>query len=104
MTVAVPGVALSELMRSAAGTGLIVGPYIKSHPTRKLTAELPRPATGLICVTRWLPEDIAAGVCDLEIYDDVTAVPGGKLLVHPHLHAKYYRAASRCIVGSANLT
>jgi hypothetical protein len=26
------------------------------------------------------------------------------LLVHPHLHAKYYRAAGQCLVGSANLT
>ena len=91
-------------MRAASGAVLIVAPYIKSHTLRKLIGEMPAAATELICVTRWLPEDIAAGVCDLEIFEDVTSRSGGKLLVHPHLHAKYYRASELCLVGSANLT
>jgi len=103
MTVLVPGDGLLELVRSASGTVVIVAPYIKSPTMRKLIAALPDAVSELACVTRWLPEDIAAGVCDLEIYEDVTARTG-RLLVHPHLHAKYYRAAARCLVGSANVT
>ena len=57
----------------------------------------------LTCVTRWLPEDIAAGVCDLDILEMIEG-RSGKLYVHPHLHAKYYRADDQCFVGSANLT
>lgn len=99
-----PSDAVSQLMRSASGVVLVAAPYIKSPTLRRLIADLPDAVTGLICITRWLPEDIAAGVCDLEILEDVTSRPNGKLLVHPHLHAKYYRAADRCLVGSANLT
>lgn len=56
-----------------------------------------------ICVTRWLPEDIASSVCDLDILDDVMGVSGGRLLVHPHLHGKYYSNGRDSLVGSANL-
>ena len=56
------------------------------------------------CVTRWRPEDIASGVCDLEILDQLSKRPGSTLLVHPHLHAKFFAADDLCLVGSANLT
>lgn len=104
MSVVPPSDAVLDIMRSASGSVLIAAPYIKSHALQNLLSELPNTATELICITRWLPEDIASGVCDLEILDDVTGCTGGKLLVHPHLHAKYYRANGRCLVGSANIT
>jgi hypothetical protein len=103
MSVVAPSEAISQLMRSASGPVFIAAPYIKSPTLRKLIADLPAAATELICITRWLPEDIAAGACDLKILEDVTSRDGGRLLVHPHLHAKYYRAASQCWV-TANLT
>ena len=55
-------------------------------------------------VTRWLPQDIASGVCDLEIWNDVVARPETDLFVRTDLHAKFYRADADCLVGSANLT
>ena len=99
-----PGNALLDIVRSAEDTLVIVAPYIKVATLKKIIDEIASGSTALTCVTRWLPEDIAAGVCDLEILDVVEGFPGGKLLVHPHLHAKYYRGDGRCLVGSANLT
>ena len=95
--------AVIDIIRSARGQTLIVAPYIKSQTLRSLLAALPNTVDALTCVTRWLPEDIAFGVCDIEILEDISN-RGGRLLVHPHLHAKYYRAGTRCLVGSANLT
>lgn len=90
MTVVLPSDAVLEIMRTASGSVLI--------------AALLDTVSDLTCITRWLPEDIASGVCDIEIREDVTGRPGGRLFVQPHLHAKYYRAGDRCLVGSANLT
>lgn len=104
MSVVVPSDAVIDIMRFASGGVIIAAPYIKSHALQSLLAALPDATDELTCITRWLPEDIAAGVCDIEILDDITARSNGKLLVHPHLHAKYYRAGDRCLVGSANLT
>jgi phosphatidylserine/phosphatidylglycerophosphate/cardiolipin synthase-like enzyme len=55
-------------------------------------------------VARWIPAEIAAGVCDLDIFDVVTARPGAELYVHPLLHAKLYRFDQTAFFGSANLT
>ena len=104
MSVVPPSDAVIDIIRSASDGVLIAAPYIKSQTLRRLLAALPDAADELTCVTRWLPEDIVSGVCDIEIFEDITAHSAGNLLVHPHLHAKYYRAGDRCLVGSANLT
>jgi hypothetical protein len=104
MSVVVPGDSVLELVRGATARVIVAAPYIKSHSLRRIIAVLPKTVTEFTCVTRWLPEDIVSGVCDIEIIDDVLAVNSGMLLVHPHLHAKYYSAGDRCLVGSANLT
>ena len=99
-----PGDALLDIVRSVRDNLVIVAPYIKTVALQKVIDEVSNGPASLICITRWLPEDIAAGVCDLEILDVIEGFSGGKLLVHPHLHAKYYRGDERCLVGSANLT
>lgn len=95
---------LVELVRNTSDRLVIVAPYIKSPPLRRLLDAIPDCASECICVTRWLPEDIVSGVCDLEILDDLAGARGGRLLVQPHLHAKYYSNGLRTLVGSANLT
>ncbi len=60
-------------------------------------------APELTCVTRWFPGELAAGVSDLGTYEIVKA-RGGRLLLRQDLHAKYYRADHRVLVGSANIT
>ena len=95
---------VSQLIGHAREEVILVAPYIKVGALRKALTALSDDVVNLTCVTRWLPEDIAAGVCDLDILNTINSSPGGKLLVHPHLHAKYYRADAQCLIGSANLT
>lgn len=104
MSVVVTGDGLTELIRNATSRVIVVAPYIKSQTLRRLLDAVPDTASECICVTRWLPEDVASGACDLEILDDIAQVPGGRLLVHPHLHAKYYSNGVQTLIGSANLT
>ena len=92
------------MLRQAQNDVIIVAPYIKTYTLRRLISDLSHELTSLTCVTRWLPEDIAAGVSDLDIFSIINTKQGGRLLVHPHLHAKYYRGDERCLLGSANLT
>lgn len=99
-----PGDALLALVRGASRELILVAPFIKTASLERVFAAIPDSVENITCVTRWLPEDIAAGVCDLEILDTVSARSGAALFVHPLLHAKYFRASTECLVGSANLT
>ena len=103
MSVIDPGKGILQISASANIRLVIVAPYIKSHALRKVISAKPDTVSGFTCITRWRPEDIASGVCDIEIYDDL-AQCGGKLRVHPHLHAKIYSNEREHLVGSANLT
>lgn len=104
MEVVLPGAGILELLGSANERVVIAAPYIKSPTLRRLLDAVPGSVSECVCITRWLPEDIASGVCDLEIFDDLGRMSGGHLLVHPHLHAKYYSNGQEALVGSANLT
>ena len=104
MAVVFPGNAILKLMQNATSRVVIAAPYIKSATIRRLLKTIPDTVSECACITRWLPEDIVAGVCDLEIFDDVTQTSGGRLWVHPHLHAKFYSNGRETLVGSANLT
>lgn len=104
MAVVFPADAVLKLIENATNRIVIVAPYIKSAAIRRLLKRLPDTVAELTCITRWLPEDIVSGVCDLEIFDDLMLVQGGRLLVHPNLHAKYYSNGQQSLVGSANLT
>lgn len=104
MEVVSPSNAVLKLMQDATSRILIVAPYIKSSTICRLLKMIPETVSECTCITRWLPEDIASGVCDLEILDDINKVRNGRLLVHPHLHAKYYSNGQECLIGSANLT
>lgn len=103
MSIVVPGDKALDIIRNAAESVLFVAPYIKSNAMNQFLSTIPEGVGSIKCITRWLPEDIASGVCDLDIWEKITN-RGGELFVHPHLHAKYYRADDRCLVGSANLT
>ena len=99
-----PGGLVLNVVRAAGKDLLIAAPYIKTAALQRVIDSIRSCSVSLTCVTRWLPEDIAAGVCDLDIFEQISNYPNGKLLIHPHLHAKYYRADQRCLIGSANLT
>ncbi len=98
-----PGSQLEELCRTGRETILLVAPFIKAATLERLLAHL-APTVALRCVTRWRPEEIAAGVSDLAVWPLLCGRPHSSLWLSSALHAKYYRADERCLVGSANLT
>ena len=81
---------------------VIAAPYIKSNALSRVLANVGA-GISLICVTRWQIRDIAMGASDVECRTIVKEF-GGVFKLHPTLHAKYYRADEKVLVGSANLT
>ena len=99
-----PGSQLLALFAANPKDVIIAAPFIKTAALACALEALDTEQSEVHCVTRWRPEDIAAGVCDLAIFDLMNTLPNGKLWVQPDLHAKYFRADKTCLVGSANLT
>lgn len=98
-----PGSQLEELCAQACNEVILVAPFIKAPALARLLSKIP-PHISLKCVTRWRPEEVLAGVSDLEVWTLLEERPGASLWLRPDLHAKYYRADQKCLVGSANLT
>ena len=98
-----PGDQLLELCGSAQSEVILVAPFVKVSALNRILEVIPEnvPVT---CVARWRPEEIAAGVCDLEIFELIENRGASQLLLHPFLHAKYFRADGERLIGSANLT
>ena len=98
-------VSVSDAVISAAdgcGELVIVAPYIKAEAIERLLA-LAANDVQLMCVTRWQTQDMALGASDVQCRQIVLSM-GGQFLLHPTLHAKYYRFDDRILIGSANLT
>lgn len=91
------------LVENAQLQAFLVAPFIKVQVVEQLLAAAPASVSGTI-VTRWRAEEVAAGVSDLEVLDEVSKHPGWTLRLCHRLHAKYYRVDARALIGSANLT
>lgn len=96
-----PGDMLISLC-SGAQALIVAAPYIKAGTLAKVL-DCINPTASLICVTRWIPHDLAVGASDTECRTLVIE-RGGSFRLHPSLHAKYYRVNNVVLVGSANLT
>lgn len=83
---------------------VLVSPFIKVAAFERVLSAIPYGIKSIRCVTRWHPEEIASGASDVEIFDVIKARAGARLFIHPLLHAKYFRADDKCLIGSANLT
>ena len=81
----------------------IIAPFIKRQALQSLLHVIPS-TTVIRCVTRWIPHEIAAGISDPEILDDLEQHGLYRLTLVNKLHAKLYIAGRRCLVGSANVT
>lgn len=99
-----PGEILTSFLATATESAWLVAPFMISRATKRALEAIPERVNRITVVTRWRPDDVAAGVSDLGVLDVVTSRQGAKLLIHPRLHAKVYRADAATIVGSANLT
>jgi phosphatidylserine/phosphatidylglycerophosphate/cardiolipin synthase-like enzyme len=98
-----PGDALMALLSSATEPVFLIAPFIKQDAMARLLGAIPADVP-VTCVTRWRPDEVAAGVSDLEVFDLIRARVSGSLLLQPHLHAKLYRVGDRRLLGSANLS
>ena len=94
---------LQELIATAGHELVLVAPFVKVATLERLLDHAPAEVV-LTCITRWQPEEVAAGVSDLEVFDVLDNRAGATLLLWPRLHAKYFRADGRCLIGSANIT
>ncbi|ADE13302.1 hypothetical protein Nhal_0082 [Nitrosococcus halophilus Nc 4] len=99
-----PGANLLELCQTAQYEVVLVAPFMKVRALEAVLGAIPENVTSIKCVTRWRPEEIVAGVSDLEVFNLVTQRSAAALFIQPLLHAKYFRADNSCLVGSANLT
>ena len=95
---------LLKLASSAKEDVVLVAPFIKVETLRRVMDVIQNKGLQVDCVTRWHPEDIVDGVCDLEIFDLFAERTNARLWKHPNLHAKYFRGDESCLIGSANLT
>ncbi|MFV9505663.1 MAG: phospholipase D family protein [Oscillochloridaceae bacterium umkhey_bin13] len=98
-----PGDQVATLCQHATHSLLLVAPFIKAASLERLLGSVAA-TVAVQCVTRWRPDEIAAGVSDLAVWPLIAARPGATLWLRHDLHAKYYRADAQVLVGSANLT
>lgn len=97
-----PGDEILSLVSSAERNILIVAPFIRSEALSRLAEKIPNHIKTNI-VTRWRPADLVSGVSDLAVYD-LAVSREFSLFVRYDLHAKYYAADDKCLMGSPNLT
>ena len=81
---------------------VLVAPYFKVDAMETMLRHV-EPGASLTCITKWEPQDIVYGASDLACRDIVIEF-GGNFMLHPTLHAKYYRINDVVLIGSANLT
>lgn len=94
---------LLELVARDSAESVLVAPFIKHDVLGRLLSRL-SPRASLQVFTRWRPDEVAAGVSDLEVFEVLATRPRSALFLCTPLHAKYYRADEQVLVGSANLT
>lgn len=94
---------LSNYFTNAKENIIVVAPFIKKN-TMEFLLENVNHNVIVTCVTRWKPDEIVAGACDLEIWPLLKNRNKSKLFLVSNLHAKYYRVDNICMIGSANIT
>lgn len=97
------GLQLEEICIQARHEVLLAAPFIKLNTFDRLLKSIDKKVK-VLCVTRWHPDEIVAGVSDLDVWLLVKERPHTTLWLRSNLHAKYYRGDQRVLVGSANLT
>ena len=81
---------------------MLAAPYMKQASIKGILDSAPC-IESLTCITRWSPSDFAFGASDAAVRELIVN-RGGAFLLHPTLHAKYYRFDDLILIGSANIT
>ena len=93
---------LNSRLQQAESEVFIAAPYVKIGIVEKL--DIPETiASKFIFVCRWKLDDVLSRATDIEVYP-LLRDKGIRVLLHPNLHAKYYRFDNEIFTGSANLT
>ena len=98
----IPADEIISLLSSARKSALIVAPFVRSESLSRLLDSVPVNIETMV-VTRWRPADLIAGASDLSIYD-VAEERAAQLYLRNDLHAKFFAADDKCLVGSVNVT
>jgi hypothetical protein len=93
---------LKTEIQNAKNEVFIAAPYVKIGIVKKLDISK-KVAVNSTFVCRWKLDDVLSGATDIGIYP-ILRDQGIRVLLHPNLHAKYYRSDTRILLGSANLT
>ena len=91
-----------SLLKVAQQSALIVAPFMRSKALARLLGSIPS-GTETTIVTRWRPVDLLAGASDLGVYDLAESWLAS-LFLRYDLHAKFFAADDKCLIGSANVT
>lgn len=94
---------LLQICSTASRQVVLIAPFMKYSIVSFLEEEISDTVV-LHCITRWRPEEVVAGVSDLEVFDIIKNRENAELYLSPYLHAKYYRGDDQVLIGSANLT
>lgn len=98
-----PGDRVRGLISGAQNSIQIIAPFVKVGALRTILEAAPT-TVPVRCVTRWLPQEVASGVSDVEALDLLEQRGNAHLSLVDTLHAKLYIADSDCLAGSANVT
>ena len=98
-----PGDRVRSLVSGARNSVEVIAPFIKLGTLSTILDAVPT-TVPVRCVTRWLPQEVASGVSDIETLDLLEQRGNSHLSLVDNLHAKLYIADSDCLAGSANAT
>ena len=98
-----PGDRVRGLVSGARSSVEIIAPFIKVGTLGTILEAVPT-TVPVRCVTRWLPQEVASGISDIEALDLLEQRGNAHLSLVDNLHAKLYIADSDCLAGSANVT
>lgn len=96
------GEEVAALLGGASRRVVVVAPFMRSAVLGRLLSDV-SPDVEVTIVTRWRLADLAAGASDLGVFDVARKKEAG-LYIRQDLHAKFFAADDRCLVGSANVT
>ena len=91
------------LCQNAQKGVFIASPFIKLGAIKKILGALST-SVKLVVISRFRPEDVRSGVCDLSAVEALWGRDNSQILLHPMLHAKLYIVDDIAFSGSANLT
>jgi hypothetical protein len=91
------------MARRAEREAILVSPFVKVGALRRVLDEI-RDDVSVLLYTRWRPDEIAAGVSDVDAWEVICERPLSSMYLLHHLHAKCYVFDSEASVGSANIT